>query len=159
MIGNDIVDLALAKKESNWKRNGFLNKIFSEREQLLILSAPCSETMVWNLWSRKEAAYKIFNRETGLRKYNPIAFECYDVDLSIGKVNINDKVFYTKTQITTDYLYTIAVLDLKYFDKIKEISNKKHIHKVNGIPFHQNRTNEVKPLSKTHHGRYERIIM
>ena len=159
MIGNDIVDLALAKKESNWKRNGFLNKIFSEREQVLILSALCSETMVWNLWSRKEAAYKIFNRETGLRKYNPIAFECYDVDFSIGKVKINDQFFYTKTQITTDYIYTIAVLDLKYFDKIQEISNKKYIHKVNGIPFYQNRNNEVKPLSKTHHGRYERIIM
>jgi phosphopantetheinyl transferase (holo-ACP synthase) len=159
MIGNDIVDLALAKKESNWKRNGFLNKIFSEREQVLILSAPCSETMVWNLWSRKEAAYKIFNRETGLRKYNPIAFECYDIGLSIGKVKINDQVFYTKTQITTDYIYTVAVLDLKYFDKIQEVSNKNYIHKVNGIPFHQNRTNVVKPLSKTHHGRYERIIM
>ena len=39
MIGNDIVDLALAQKESNWKRKGFLNKIFTEKEQLLILNA------------------------------------------------------------------------------------------------------------------------
>jgi lactate dehydrogenase-like 2-hydroxyacid dehydrogenase len=28
-IGNDIVDLALARKESNWKRPGYLNKIFT----------------------------------------------------------------------------------------------------------------------------------
>ncbi len=28
MIGNDIVDLALAKKENNCQRKGFLDKIF-----------------------------------------------------------------------------------------------------------------------------------
>jgi len=57
MIGNDIVDLELALKESNWKRKGFLNKIFTNEEQLLISSAINPEIMVWNLWSRKEAAY------------------------------------------------------------------------------------------------------
>jgi phosphopantetheinyl transferase (holo-ACP synthase) len=35
VIGNDIVDLALARKESNWKRPGYLNKIFTTKEQLL----------------------------------------------------------------------------------------------------------------------------
>jgi phosphopantetheinyl transferase (holo-ACP synthase) len=59
VIGNDIVDLALARKESNWKRPGYLNKIFTTKEQLLISSAENPNTMVWNLWSRKEAAYKI----------------------------------------------------------------------------------------------------
>jgi hypothetical protein len=33
MIGNDVVDLALAQKESNWKRKGFLNKLFTSVEQ------------------------------------------------------------------------------------------------------------------------------
>jgi phosphopantetheinyl transferase (holo-ACP synthase) len=63
VIGNDIVDLALARKESNWKRPG-LNKIFTTKEQLLISSAENPNTMVWNLWSRKRAAYKIYNRAT-----------------------------------------------------------------------------------------------
>mgnify|MGYP003583470498 CR=1 FL=1 len=39
MIGNDIVDLVLAKKESNWKRNRFLDKIFTIKEQVLIVDA------------------------------------------------------------------------------------------------------------------------
>jgi hypothetical protein len=35
--------------------------------------------MVWNLWSRKEAAYKIYNRETGIRGYFPLQIACnYD---------------------------------------------------------------------------------
>jgi phosphopantetheinyl transferase (holo-ACP synthase) len=72
MIGNDIVDLALARKESNWQRKGFLDKIFTKKEQLQIVTAQNPETMVWNLWSRKEAVYKIYNRETGIRAFIPL---------------------------------------------------------------------------------------
>ena len=35
--GNDIVDLSLAKTESNWKRKGFLEKIFTENSLLINL--------------------------------------------------------------------------------------------------------------------------
>jgi hypothetical protein len=55
VIGNDIVDLALARKESNWKRMDF-RKNFHCQEQLLISNAENPEIMVWNLWG-KEAAY------------------------------------------------------------------------------------------------------
>ena len=64
MIGNDIVDLALTRKENNWKRNGFLDKIFTVKEQILITNSENPEFTVWNLWSRKEATYKIINRQT-----------------------------------------------------------------------------------------------
>jgi hypothetical protein len=50
MIGNDVVDLAVTKKENV---KGVLDKILP-KEQLLITSAINPETMVWNLWSRKE---------------------------------------------------------------------------------------------------------
>ena len=56
MIGNDIIDLSLAKIESNWQRKGFLEKQFTAKEQQLILEAPNSFVMVWRLWSMKEAA-------------------------------------------------------------------------------------------------------
>ena len=56
MIGNDIVDLALAEKESNWKRKGFIDKIFTPQEQSLIKTSINQEIIIWNLWSRKEAA-------------------------------------------------------------------------------------------------------
>ena len=38
MIGNDIVDLKLAKNQSNWQRKGFLEKQFTEEEQKTILT-------------------------------------------------------------------------------------------------------------------------
>jgi phosphopantetheinyl transferase (holo-ACP synthase) len=109
VIGNDIVDLALARKESNWKRPGYLNKIFTTKEQLLISSAENPNTMVWNLWSRKEAAYKIYNRATGIRGYFPLNLECAYENSTTGSVACKGYTFYTKTVIDAEKIHTIAV--------------------------------------------------
>lgn len=158
MIGNDIVDLALAEKESNWKRKGFIDKIFTIQEQSLIKSSVNQEIIIWNMWSRKEAVYKIYNRQTGIRKYNPIQFECFDLNLEIGKVVFEDQVFYTKTEISSEYIYTIAVADIENFDNIETLHTTMNIQKQNGIPFYINENQIINPISKTHHGRFERII-
>ena len=67
MIGNDIVDLKQAAKDSSWKRPRFLDKIFTPREQQLIWSAKDQDQMVWLLWSMKEAAYKVNVQQFGKR--------------------------------------------------------------------------------------------
>ena len=66
MIGNDIVDLKLASIQSNWQRKGFLNKVFTKKEQTLILNASNSFEMVWLLWSIKESAYKVYIQQLSL---------------------------------------------------------------------------------------------
>lgn len=163
MIGNDIVDLALARKESNWKRNGFLDKIFTKKEQLLILNAENPEVMVWNLWSRKEAAYKIYNRKTKIQGYFPLQLECFDLDIIdgiiFGKVAIKDLIYFTKTEITTQFVHTIAVENVLDFDTIKTLENRKNIQKNNGIPSYFEKDNSVLiPISISHHGRFEQIV-
>lgn len=159
MIGNDIVDLDLARKESNWRRKGFLEKIFSQQEQNLILNALNPELMVWNLWSRKEAAYKIYNRSTGIKGYFPWLLQCCFDDENTGKVMIDDFVFHTNTQITDAYIYTIAVSEKAFFSKIKPLETAENIKKTNGRPYIlDDFTNAVQPVSKTHHGRFQKII-
>jgi phosphopantetheinyl transferase (holo-ACP synthase) len=163
MIGNDIVDLALAQKESNWKRKGFLDKIFTQNEQLLILNAENPTIMVWNLWSRKEAVYKIYNRQTQIRGYFPLQLECFDLEIkngfTSGKVIIKDSIYFTKTEITRQFINTIAVEKVQDFDAIKTLENRKKIQKTNGIPNYFEGTNlSTKPVSISHHGRFERII-
>jgi phosphopantetheinyl transferase (holo-ACP synthase) len=163
MIGNDIVDLALAEKESNWKRKGFLDKIFTKNEQLLISNAQNPTIMVWNLWSRKEAAYKIYNRQTQIWGYFPLQIQCFDLDsidgFTIGKVVVKELVYFTKTQITSQFIHTIAVKDVQYFDIIKIMKTRKNIKKNNGIPNYFEKENSVsRPVSISHHGRFERII-
>jgi phosphopantetheinyl transferase (holo-ACP synthase) len=163
MIGNDIVDLALAQKESNWKRKGFLDKIFTSNEQLLILNAGNPTIMVWNLWSRKEAAYKIYNRQTQIRGYFPIQLECFDLEIIdsvvFGKVVIKNLIYFTKTVITNQFINTIAVEKPQDFDTIRTLESRKNIQKKNGIPsYFENENSVPKPLSISHHGRFEQII-
>ncbi len=155
MIGNDIVDLELAKRQSNWKRKGYLDKIFTKNEQLLILNSENSDQMVWNLWSRKEAAYKIYNRISGIRTYNPVQFECLDLGQSIGTLKFQDVFYYTKTEINSYFLHTISVLNLNDFERISYQNRNTEIIKMNGIPFLKNDSN---PVSISNHGRFEKIV-
>ena len=71
MIGNDIVDLHYAKHQSNWQRRGFLDKLFTESEQVFIRNANDSEKVVWLFWSMKESAYKIIARQEKCSFYAP----------------------------------------------------------------------------------------
>ena len=159
MIGNDIVDLALALKESNWKRIGYLDKIFTKYEQILIIKSNNPENMVWNLWSRKEAAYKIFNRNTGVRIYNPIQFECFDTDKSIGKVMNNGILYYTKTEINLDYIHTVSVLNRTDFESVKLLNRTNEIIKIKGIPFIKGANKKkISPISISNHGNFEKIV-
>lgn len=163
MIGNDVVDLALARKESNWERKGFLDKIFTKQEQLLILNSENPENMVWNLWSRKEAAYKIYNRQTQIRGYFPLQLECFTTQnkngFSYGKVIIKEEIYFTKTTLSSQYINTIAVVKMDDFDKIKILKNRNNIYKSKGVPFYLDHENSISKLvSISHHGRFNRII-
>jgi phosphopantetheinyl transferase (holo-ACP synthase) len=162
VIGNDVIDLELAKTESNWRRKGFLDKIFTASEQLLIGKAKNQETMVWALWSRKEAAYKIFNRETRIRAYNPLQFECSEMefidDNYFGKVIGNKMCYYTKTQIGLGSIHTIAVSNASDFDKVYTLENNSAIQKTDGIPEIYDLKSVIRPVSISHHGRFKKII-
>lgn len=158
MIGNDIIDLDLARKESNWKRKGLLEKIFSLEEQKMIHNASNPELMVWNLWSRKESAYKIYNRYTGIKGYFPWLLQCSCEDKNFGKVVIDNFSFYTQTEITKNYIYTIAVSETILFHKIKPLETVINVKKNNGIPFILDISGNVVPVSITHHGRFQRVI-
>lgn len=159
MIGNDIVDLALARKESNWQRPRFLDKIFTSYEQQLILEAENPEIMVWNLWSRKEAAYKIYNRETGIRAFIPRQLECIYEDEARGLVICKKNIYHTQTTIINDEIHTIAVVQKVFFNQIQPIRPIKNIQKINGIPFLVDRSGIIlRPVSISHHGRYSAYI-
>lgn len=163
MIGNDIVDLDLANIESDWKRKGFLDKIFTKKEQEIILNYEMPESMVWILWSMKEASYKIFNRQYGVRAYIPLLLHCDAPEIQqqvlFGKVRFEELVFFTKTLISDECIDTIAVQTTDDLSKIKIIDNYTKINKSKGMPeFFDQETNEYRPVSISHHGRFKRIV-
>ena len=161
MIGNDIVDLALAKVESNWKRNGYLDKIFTKEEQFSILNSDDRDKTVWNLWSRKEAAYKIYNRQTNIRAYIPSELYCRDLftidEIVFGKIICKGNTYYTRTEVTSDLVHTVAVNYLSDFERLKYLKDPVVIVKAKTIPSYYDGS-QLKPLSISHHGRFKRTV-
>lgn len=120
MIGNDLVDLRQAASDSNWRRKGYLHKIFTSAEQQLISGTDEPAVMVWLIWTMKEAAYKIISRKTGLRSYNPLSLICGDVTTdqvqATGQVKYGDEVFGVKSKISPELIHSTAVSKQEDFD-------------------------------------------
>jgi len=110
MSGNDIVDIQTAAKENNWKRCGYLEKIFIPAEQRYILGSPDPGQMVWRLWSMKESACKVHMRQRGERRFTPLKFQCTVYNDDSGSVVTADGHYQynTSTIHTEEYIYSIA---------------------------------------------------
>lgn len=163
MIGNDVIDILQSRLESNWRRKGFIQKLFTPEEQLLISNTADPEIMVWLLWSMKEAAYKIYNRQTKIREYIPQKLVCSitsQVNNSIkGTVACLDKVYFTETILSKDRIHTVAVSSLHDLCNIIEIEKKSIIKDKEGIPnWFSIVDNQIKAASVSHHGRFELCV-
>ncbi|PQJ76884.1 4'-phosphopantetheinyl transferase family protein [Polaribacter glomeratus] len=108
MIGNDIVDLELAKTQSNWQRKGFLEKQFTADEQKSILNSENPFLQVWLFWSMKEAAYKCYVQEFQKRFFAPKKFSCKILSKSEGIVEIENYLYYIKFSISEYYIQSFA---------------------------------------------------
>lgn len=113
MIGNDIVDLNLAKTQSTWRRRGYLQKIFSKEEQKHILNSENKDRMVWLFWSMKEAAYKAWQRKNDMPpRFNPLSFKCFINSLNsaraTGQVLINKETVITESLLSSRYIHSIG---------------------------------------------------
>jgi phosphopantetheinyl transferase (holo-ACP synthase) len=163
MIGNDVIDILQSRKESNWRRKGFLEKIYTPDEQLLISTATDPESMVWILWSMKEAAYKIYNRQTKIREYSPQKLICSIVSQNhssiTGSVICSGKTFHTKTILFQDHIHTVAVSHSDDLNKVIEIEKEGISKDKNGLPYLLNTLqNTIQDASVSHHGRFEKVV-
>lgn len=176
MIGNDIVDLNLAKTESNWQRKGFLEKQFTISEQKEILNSSNPFRTVWLFWSMKEAAYKCYTQEYHKRFFAPFKFSCKILSNKLGVVKIESKKYYVKYLLTDNYVYSIAdkyqsnkmVSELFFIDNFERQSQKTKNKLVSyfdekvelqkndfGIPYlYQHKKKLPISISTTHHGNY-----
>jgi phosphopantetheinyl transferase (holo-ACP synthase) len=154
MIGNDLVDLARAALDSNWRRPGYLQKVFTEEEQELIHRSPQPNQLVWLFWSMKEAAYKINSRQTGIRSFNPSSIACTvlkSTQVKVkGKVSIASEVYYTETSFRSDYIHSIAALAPEH---IAQVRTEIFIDVPGSFDYRA-----TKPACISHHGRYLALV-
>lgn len=125
MIGNDIVDLKQAAKDSNWQRPRFLDKVFTAEEQQYIHKETNPFEMVWLLWSMKESAYKAYLQKEGVRFFNPKILVCELISKTEGYVSINKIKFKIQSKVTKGYIYSLAFQEDPNFykSKIFEVEN------------------------------------
>lgn len=163
MIGNDVVDISQSRLESNWQRPGFIQKIFTDDEQRCITNTNDPEILIWSLWSMKEAAYKIYNRQTGIRKYIPKKLECTILykgnTYCTGQVICFDNLYYTKTLITNDSIHTIAVTSLSNLNNVIETDKKSILKNKFGLPYLFDGSKTIyQDVSVSNHGRFEKTV-
>ncbi|MET3026518.1 4'-phosphopantetheinyl transferase superfamily protein [Flavobacterium sp. UW10123] len=161
MIGNDIIDLAQSRIESNWQRKGFIEKLFTIEEQQCIKDFDKPEIMVWLLWSMKEAAYKIYNRQTKIREYSPKKLSCtlnfINANQASGKVCCNENLYYTESIFSLESIHTIAVDNFANINNVIEVESQETIKDENGIPYLKI-DNTFQDISISHHGRFEKSV-
>jgi phosphopantetheinyl transferase (holo-ACP synthase) len=154
LIGNDIVDLNRAAKESNWKRKGYLEKIFTAHERFLIHSAKDPEIMVWLLWTMKESVYKVCSKESKIRSFNPGSLCSNNLIIhdstAMGNVTHEDTSYYCRSTVTPAYIHTIASAEMERLDHA--------ILKITGYDASDSSYRNTNPASVSHHGRYLALI-
>ena len=112
MVGNDIIDVRLAKKGPDWKGARYSKKLFTSKEQSYIGDSNQNNLMIWQLWSMKESAYKLYLQLGNTRFYNPKRLECH-LEGSDATVSIGDFSCKVMTQHTSDYIFSEAKLSDK----------------------------------------------
>lgn len=152
MIGNDLVDRLEAAQQSNWRRQGFVEKVFSFSEQQQIIHAEDPEKLVWLFWSMKEAAYKIHSRVTGQRTFAPALLDCKLTSLNHrgaeGTVSVDRQLYYTKSSIKMQYIHTMAA---QYQERLPVIRVE-----IYDLPLDNYRLSN--PACVSHHGRYIALV-
>lgn len=119
MIGNDIVDLSIARSDA-WSDLRYLNKVFSISEQAQIgISENPNETL-WLLWSMKESSYKAHFRTFEKRELAPRKIECTVLSRQEGEVVIDGFVYSTRSELTKEYIHTIAIEEGSYMTDIQQ---------------------------------------
>lgn len=152
MIGHDLVDISLARHAHRWDHPDFLKKIFDAGELAILHSDGDVFERIWWFWSQKEAAYKIANRLTGRRWFNPHSFKISGIEAE-STVAFAQRQFCVRTSLEGDKIESIAVTHRTDFNRVTatEIGS---IFKRNGLPFYQNCEGVLEMASLSHHGKY-----
>ncbi len=176
VVGNDVIDLELARAERKSENPRYLSKAFSEEEIEQVLNAEDPELRFWQFWAMKETAYKAHQRIFSLpRKMNPKAFHCtLEGSEMFGKVSIDESVYEIELDITSDYVHATTSsenISKNVFSNpenpatnyIESLSNKFQfksgdfiiIKDILGIPSLVIKDHSMKiPFSLSHHGKF-----
>jgi phosphopantetheinyl transferase (holo-ACP synthase) len=111
LVGNDIIDWALAKTQHQKLRPRCLEKLFHLNAIEIIHNSDNPLQSFWVLWSIKESAYKAWQRAMHTTPiFNPKAFQIITFQQNetciTSRVRLNDFLVNINTEITNNYIYS-----------------------------------------------------
>lgn len=123
LVGNDIVDLQHPDNQNKASNIRLLKKILTPLEILTVQQAANPNTMLWLLWSCKEAAYKVAIK-MGIQPFNDATQISIDFNntnnlLYCGTAVVKNIQCFTKTILSNNYAYSIASKQPCIFNKIQ----------------------------------------
>ena len=180
MIGNDLIDLRLALAGTKSDNSRFLKKVFTKSEINFIRNSDNPEICIWKLWSMKETAYKVNQREFSLkRKLNPVFYECCEISENYGVVVAGNNCYNVQTEIKADYIHSYSAnqtilqyiyhtVDFRKDQLTSVISERFQIKKediqleknLSGVPSIRLKNAGKKfPFSMSHHGDFTAFVI
>jgi len=167
LIGNDIIDWQIAKRQIQNIERRRLEKLFNPTEIEDIINAENQILFYWKLWAAKEAAYKAWQRFTISEPvFNPKYFNCkilsedkIKVQTSSLKfdINIERKPEYIQAFIEIEEYSNLVFKTTEYQHFISALNEKNWlIEKAQfNIPYIKNKLTEKRfPVSLSHDGRF-----
>lgn len=171
MIGNDIVDLDLARQSSDIFRPRYFEKILNASELNFVENSKNQFLYFWRIWTLKEAAYKAFQRLLLFDDFfNPSLFSTKMINDEMASVSFQNQSLDFETETNSDFIYSwtssvqhnvLGYSKFKVLAKLnQDLSSKSFdVNKdINGLPFakiFQQKT----PISISHHGRFYALVI
>ena len=111
MIGNDIGDLELAKKNHRWQDQRFLQKIFRIKEQRLILESKDPFRCIWRLWTMKESTFKAIKHTSPEALFSPVNYHCDLHSPTSGTVTFKNNHYQMTSLAEKTFVHTFTNSD------------------------------------------------
>jgi len=108
-IGNDIINLNDDYISEKLKNKSWIKKCFNLEEVEYIFDSANPKLTLWQLWSCKESAYKIYVKNKNKRFLNAQKLQISNLNKgSAYQVNCQEMIFYTRSTITSKYIHTTS---------------------------------------------------
>lgn len=122
-LGNDIIDLTVAREQKRALTPRFLDKICTEDEQKYILDSPNPFNTLWLLWSIKESVYKCHLSIEKSRLFNPTKIVCKPQTSNIFQATIACSTYRSISLIKKNVIHTTAQPN-GHFPRVYYLRNK-----------------------------------
>lgn len=157
VIGNDIISLSSLPNYDENRRHRYARKIMVDSEYEVWQQNGASEIDLFKYWALKEAAYKIRNRETRERVFNPKCFVVGDLGNNEEVTVQSPEAQYTGSiTVTEDYIYCVLVdttsvqlEDVQSSIQRSTLNRPSQIVKKDGMPF-LSKQGKLIPISMSH---------